>query len=197
MEYLGSPDEERDKARFPAGLTVDALLRLSNDSARCTWALDVMNLSWNPRLIPAIHSFKDRLHERLLQLAGASHVGLTVMYRPPVGHEDRGDAYLEQIVDLARRLIDGEQHDPHQSTHPLAADAATGIEVNRQPREPGSVDLLTGLTDTADVGAQLETTLVIPLEKRMNKQLLRTHEHGYPTILAIEGQHWANPAAGA
>jgi hypothetical protein len=186
VELLGSPDEERISGRFPANLTVEALLRLSDGDTECTWAVDVMNLSWNSRLVPAISGFEDALQCELEQLARENGVGLAVMYRPPVGHKDRGAGYRDQVVDWARKLIDGWEHDPHRATHPLAADPNTGVEVNRHPSEPGRVLLFAGLSDTPSVSEQLEATLVPPLEKKLRGQLLRAHELGYRTILAID-----------
>jgi hypothetical protein len=184
VQWLGSPDEERNSGRFPADLTVEALLLLSDEDDECTWAVDVMNLSWNPRLVPAIRGFEDGLRRGLEQLAQMNGVGLSVMYRPPMGHKDRGADYRDQIIDWARKLIEGEQHDPHEATHPLAVDADTGVDVDRQ--QPGRVQIFAGLSDTPDVAAQLELTLVPPLENKLSSQLLRAHEFGYPTLLAID-----------
>lgn len=185
VERLGSPDEERNSGRFQAGLTVDALLLLSDQDSESMWAVDVMNLSWNPRLVPAIDGFEDGLRTELEQLAQENGVGLSVTYRPPVGHKDRGADYRDQIIDLARKVIEGEEHDPHQATHPLAADANTRVDVDRQPSEPGHA-IFPWLSDTPIVAAQLEANLVPPLEKKLKRQLLRAHELGYPTLLAID-----------
>lgn len=186
VEWLGSPDEQRDSRRFPPDLTVEALLLLSNEDTECTWAVDVMNLSWDPRLVPAISGFEDGLRTELQQLALEMGVGLSVLYKPPVAHKDRGAGYRRQIVDYARRLIEGEEHDPHESMHPLAADASTGVDVDREPTEPGRVMIAAGLAQTPDIAAQLDATLVPPLEKKLSRQLLRAHELGYPTLLAID-----------
>lgn len=186
VEWLGSPDEERNSGRFPADLTVEALLLLSDQDSECKWAVDVMNLSWNPGLVPAIGGFEGGLRTELEQLAQENGVGLSVTYRPPVGHKDRGAGYRDQIIDFARKVIEGEEHNPYQARHPLATDVNTRVEVDRQSSEPGHVVISPWLSDTPVVAAQLEATLVPPLEKKLSRQLLRAHELGYPTLLVID-----------
>lgn len=181
-ELIGSPDEERGTGRFPEGLTVDALVRLSDGSRNCDWAVDVMNLAWDKKLVPAITGFEARMKRELEAIAATGNVRLVVMYRPPVGHADRGDLYLQQLVEFAKGTVAGED----MSMHPLAIDADTQLSVEAPSGGEDRVDVLTGLTTTANVGEQLQETLVEPLRKKLAGQLRRAHDLGHPTLLAID-----------
>ena len=186
-ELVGSPDEERDTGRFPAELTVDAVLALSDGETTREWALDVINLAWNPLLIPAIAGFQDGLQAVLDDLASERGVSLSVMYQPPIGHPDRGVTYRDQILDYARRLIDREEpDDSHLSAHPLAIDPNTGVDINPFPGQPGVVVLFAVLTETANVLELLQANLAPAVQRKLAGQLLRAHRAGYPTILAID-----------
>lgn len=182
VELIGSPDEERGTGRFPDGLTVDALVRLSEGARSCTWAVDVMNLSWDNRLVPAISGFEERMKRELEAIAAACDVRLVVMYRPPVGNVDRGDAYLQQMLDFAKGMVAGED----MTSHPLANDSDTHLSIETPRADADIVEVLTGLTTTADVGEQLRETLVPPLRKKLTGQLRRAHDLSYPTLLAID-----------
>lgn len=186
VDYVGSPDEERSMGKYPSGLTVDALIRLSDAGGERTWALDVMNLPWNPLLIPARRAIEDQLRAALEQLAADRQVSLSVVYQPPIGHEDHGTAYMRLLLDYVRRVIDGDEPEPHLSGHPIALDPNTGVDVNPVPDRPGAVELCASLTETAEVRAQLEGGLVPALVKKLAGQLLRAHTLGFPTILAID-----------
>lgn len=182
---LGRPDEERGSGRFPEGLTVDAVLELSTADASQLWAVDVTILGWNPRLVPARRDFEPRLVEALRPLAVEAGMGLAVMYRPPVGAPDRGRAYLDLIVDFTERLLVGqeEEYSP-TSLHPLHQDEDTAVLLD--PDHPGVVDIMSGLSDTPDSLGQLSGTFEVTLRKKLTGQLLRAHEHGYRTLLAVD-----------
>ena len=104
------------------------------------------------------------------------------MYRPPVGHVDRGDAYLLQLVEFAKGMVAGED----MTLHPLANDADTQLTVESSRADDDRVEIVTGLTTTANIGEQLGETLAAPLRKKLTGQLRRAHDLGYPTILAID-----------
>lgn len=185
VEFAGSPDEDRGSGRFPEGLTVDALLHLGRDGAGRTWALDVMGLPWSPLLIPAIKGIEKTLREGLEQLARSADVGLTVGFQPPVGAKDHGLGYVKSVLELTRRYIEGDE-DGRVTAHLLAADPGTYVEVDRRPAARGAVHLILALSSTPDIAAQLQADFVPALERKLRKQLLRAHQLGFPTILAID-----------
>jgi hypothetical protein len=198
----GWPDEDRASDRYPPALTVEALLRLRTDVVEVTWAVDVMGVTWNPRLRPARDGVEAKLTERLTDVALEHGRGITVMWKPPIGHPDKGAAYVDDVVERARQLIvepdsDGLvlwQHEP--DTQVTISDSA--FAAGEDP-----VVLMYGLTDTASMLDQVRGTLVAPLEKKLNNQLRRAHDLGYPTILALDrlggdptvGGDWLSSAA--
>lgn len=155
---------------------------MSEGSRNCTRAVDVMNLSWNNRLVPAISGFEERMKRELEAIAVAGDVRLVVMYRPPVGHADRGDGYLQQGVEFAKGMVAGDD----MTLHPLAIDTDAQLSVEVPRADGGPSRSLTGLTTTADVGDELRATLVAPLRKKLTGQLRRAHDLGYPTLLAVD-----------
>jgi len=103
----GWPDRELGTGRYPAELTVEAVLRLSDGHREVLWAADVMGVGWNPLLGPARSGLENRLEERMHALAEAREHSIAVMYKLPVGHRDKGVAYCDAIVNYATALLDG------------------------------------------------------------------------------------------
>ena len=164
-------------------------MRLSDTDGMALWAADVMGVGWNSRLGPAVDGIEAELESQLLPLAQRYQRGISVMFKPPIGHADKGTAYVATIVGYTSALLDGTAED----TDPLAIDPDTQILFSETPLTANEtpVSLMYGLTDTVNSLEQLRGTLVAPLERKLSNQLRRAHELGYPTMLLLdrEGGH--------
>jgi hypothetical protein len=195
VDMLGYPDDE---AGFPECLTVDAVISVSDGQTTQRWALDVMNLSWDNRLIPADQDLRDRIEQELQDVAAAHGRDLTVLYTPPVGAADRGEDYLREVVEYATRVCLRDSH-----AHPFDGDPGTQVIATDPAAAAPHVTLVVGLAQSTDIRQQVIDTMVGPLVKKLESQLRRAHGLGYPTMLAIDqvgppsmlGNNWlASPA---
>jgi pimeloyl-ACP methyl ester carboxylesterase len=191
VDIDGWPDQE--PGRYPVDLTVEAVLTLSDDEQSVQWAVDVMGVGWNSRLGTSVADMHDELLARLTAVATAAGHGLVVSYAPVQGGRKQAAAYIDSVVDAAAEALASAGGADGRYT----MDAQTQIHVLRSPRAAGDepVHLAYTMVDTPDVAAQLRSTLVPPLLKKLDRQMRRAHAAGYPTMLLLDRQG-GDPRAG-
>jgi hypothetical protein len=184
VSIAGWPDRDRQSGTYPPGLTVDALLRASNGASEAVWAVDVVTLTWHPRLVPAVEWLVERLQAALEAVASRNQRRIVVGVGPRIGDPDGGASYVAAIVQWVEELIQGT--DPKRS--PFANDPNTYIDVRDEPfTDAGSpVKLMYLLSSTTSTFDQLQESLADPLRRKLDGQLLKAHDLGYPTMLVID-----------
>jgi hypothetical protein len=183
---LGWPD--RDPGSWPGGLTVEAVLVVGPDGAQAEWAVDVMTVPIPQSTAAGMAEARQQLLVPAAQLAESAHRAVTISIRIPDG-AGRKAYYQEVLARVEEALRTGSDYydasGKDQATQVLLSDGEFigdpsgphgAVRVHMAPFTGGTPDLL----------AELQSTLVAPLDKKLGNQLKRAKDHGYHTLLALD-----------
>ncbi len=183
---LGWPD--RDRGSWPAGLTVEAVLAVGSDGAQAEWAVDVMTVPVPAGTAAGIAEARQQLHVPAAQLAERAHRAVTITIRIP-DSAGRKTYYQEVLARVEEALRTGNDYYDASGKDPATQVLLSDGEFFGDPSGPRGavrVHLVPFTGGSADLLAELQSTLVAPLDKKLGNQLRRAKDHGYHTLLALD-----------
>lgn len=164
--------------RYPGHpLSVDALIDIDGEE----WAIDHCLLSRPPQLPPAMNAAEAALQTKLDQIAHQHGRVIVASYLPQTGTKGQqwGAAYYDKLIELAEQAA---------ATEGLTSGDDGFATVQAIPSQtPGAV--LVPFTDTTASPftiTQLDAGLREPFLRKLDGQLRRAKEAGYPTALLLD-----------
>ena len=184
----GWPD--RDPGPWPAGLTVEAVLAVGPDGAQEQWAVDVMTvpvpastaagmaearqqLQCQPRSLPRARTGPSRSASASLPGTAPGVKPITRRCSPAL----RKPFALEATITTRAARIRQPRCCFQTGSSSLTRQDLTAQCACTWPRLPEAAP---------DLLAELQSTLVAPLDKKLGNQLKRAKDHGYHTLLLLD-----------
>lgn len=184
----GWPD--RDPGPWPTGLTVEAVLAVGPDGAQEQWAVDVMTVPVPASAAAGIAEARQQLQGPAAQLAASAHRAVTISIRIPAGNSAERKAYYQNVLTRVEEALRTGSDYYDASGKDLATQVLLSDgEFLGDPSGPHGamrVHLVPFTGGTPDLLAELQSTLVAPLDKKLGNQLKRAKGHGYHTLLLLD-----------
>lgn len=184
----GWPD--RDPGQWPNDLTVEAVLAIGLARAQRNWAADVMTVPVPASIAAGMAEATQQLLTPAAALAARAHRAVTVSIRVPAGSKADRDAYYQKVLTFVEEALrTGRDYYDASGKDPATQVVLLDSEFFGDPSGPHGarrVSLATATGHSANLLAELQRTLPVPLDKKLTNQLNRAKMLGYPTLLILD-----------
>jgi hypothetical protein len=164
-----------DPGPWPAGLTVEAVLAAGPDGSQAQWAVDVMKVPVPASTAAGMAEARQQLRVPAARLAKSAHRAVTVSIRIPASDSAARRAYYQEVLTrVEEALRTGSDYYDASGKDPATQVLLSDGEFLGDPSGPHGavrVHLAPFTGGTPDLLAELQSTLVAPLDKKLGNQL--------------------------